>query len=639
MENKQLSIFDMLNLPVFPIISNIFPENESNEIEYKSAEGGFPKELWKTYSAFANSKGGIIILGIKESKGIFSVEGLSPEKINKYKKDFWNNINNPSNVSINLMSDSDVKDFVIDGKTLLAFHVPAALRTQRPVYIKNNPFENTYKRNYEGDYKCTNEEIRRMLADADLDVRPDSRILAGYTLDDFDPQSIRQYKQLFASTRIGHPWLSYDDKEFLIHLGAYRKDRKSNIEGPTLAGMLMLGKSISITDLECCPNFFPDYREILTTDPDIRWTNRIYPDGNWEANLFQFYRLVWPKLSSSLPKPFQLKEGIRQDETPAHTALREAFVNALIHTDYSAPGNIIIEQRNNNYQFTNPGTLLVTLYQYYQGGISECRNTSIQKMFLMIGSAEKAGSGVNKIMSGWEFAHWRSPYLKIESQPDRLILELPMFSILPEETLQLLRVLFGNNVDSLGKDELSILAICHIEGDITNNRLQFMIDKHRTDITKILQELCKEGYLLSENKSRWTTYHLNTDFNKNLDSSIPNLDSSIPNLDSSLSNLDSSQANLDSSLSNLDSSESNLDSSQPIKKDIPKKLSQEKLFEIIEDLCKNDYLSAEEIAIQIGRSIEYLKNDVLPVMLDQNRIERQYPNILKHPNQKFKTTK
>ncbi|PWM25900.1 MAG: hypothetical protein DBX40_04355, partial [Clostridiales bacterium] len=36
---------------------------------------------------------------------------------------------------------------------------------------------------------------------------------------------------------------------------------------------------------------------------DIRWTDRICPDGTWEANLFQFYRKVHPKLTAPLPKP------------------------------------------------------------------------------------------------------------------------------------------------------------------------------------------------------------------------------------------------------------------------------------------------------------------------------------------------
>jgi hypothetical protein len=111
--------------------------------------------------------------------------------------------------------------------------------------------------------------------------------------------------------------------EFLEHIGGYRKDRKSQKEGFTLAGMLMFGKSVSIIDEECCPKFFPEYREVLSENEDTRWTDRVYPDGTWESNLFQFYKLVYPKLSSRLPKPFQLSKGQRLEDTPAHTALEK----------------------------------------------------------------------------------------------------------------------------------------------------------------------------------------------------------------------------------------------------------------------------------------------------------------------------
>ncbi len=661
MEPKQLSLFDFVNQPTYKIVSDAFPECESDEIEYKSAEGGFPNDFWKTYSAFANSNGGIIVLGIKERKGNFVIEGLSLDKIDKYKKDFWNNINNPNNSSINLLTDADVKVASHDQKSVLVFRIPSATRNQRPVYLTHNPFDNTYKRNYEGDYKCTKEEVRRMLADADLSIRPDIRILESYSMKDFDMQSVRQYRQLFAATRPDHAWLTLEDKELLTQLGAYRIDRKSQKEGPTFAGILMFGKSSAITDEECCPNFFPDYREILTKDPDIRWTDRIYPDGNWEANLFQFYRLVWPKLSSSLPKPFQLKKGLRHEETPAHTALREAFANALIHTDYTAPGNIIIEQKTDIFKFINPGTLLVTLTQYYQGGISECRNTSIQKMFLMIGGAEKAGSGVNKIMSGWSYAHWRSPYLTIESQPDRLILELPMFSILPEETLHQLKNLFGNSIDRLDKHELTILAACNIEGEITNSRLQYMIDRHRTDITKILQDLCKTGFLISENKSRWTTYHLNIDFLVNkydlekpkvdtsapkvdtsapkVDTSAPKVDTSAPKVDTSAPKVDTSAPKVDTSVPKVDTSAPKVDTSAP-KVDTSvlysKKLSIKELKASIIECCQSEYLSLEEIGNRIGRNTDYLKNKIFPELVDTGVLEKLYPDITNHPNQKYR---
>lgn len=643
MENRQLTLFDNFNLPVFSIIFNVFPNVESDELEYKSAEGGFPKDFWKTYSSFSNSKGGIIILGIKEQKGSFTIEGLTDDKIVKYQKEFWSGANNKNTISLNLLSDSDVKEFEVEGKKVLAFKIPQATRTQRPVFLTRNPFGNTYKRNYEGDYSCPDEEVRRMLADADLNFRPDSRILEGYSIEDFDIQSIRQYRQLFASNHTNHPWLSFDDKELLAHLGAYRKDRKSKVEGPTLAGILMFGKTLSITDVECCPNFFPDYREILTSDPQIRWTDRIYPDGNWEGNLFQFYRKVWPKLASSLPKPFQLKDGVRQDETPAHTALREAFVNALIHTDYSAPSNIIIELKTDIIRFINPGTLLVSIAQYYEGGISECRNTSIQKMFLMIGSAEKAGSGVNKIMSGWGDNHWRSPYVTIETQPDRIILELPMFSILPDETLQALRNLFGERVDALSKDELTILATCHIEGEITNSRLQYMIDRHRTDITKILQELCKDGFLLSENKSRWTTYHLNTNLSYEEKSDLEdNTAKSDANVDtSSNASVDTMDANVDTMDANVDTSDPNVDTSSDANVDTPivqpkkTRLQKKELEQAIVELCKFDFKSLDEIGRSINKAPKYLKNNIIPPMIESGKLVRLHPKI-NHPNQAYK---
>ena len=58
-------------------IKELISGSENSEVEFKSAKGGLPESFWETFSAFANTNGGIIVLGIKEKNGIFMPDGLN----------------------------------------------------------------------------------------------------------------------------------------------------------------------------------------------------------------------------------------------------------------------------------------------------------------------------------------------------------------------------------------------------------------------------------------------------------------------------------------------------------------------------------------------------------------------------------
>jgi ATP-dependent DNA helicase RecG len=295
---------------------------ETAELECKlgqgrDGKGELPKDFWPTYSAMANAHGGVVLIGVREKDGKFSIAGL--ENSTRVRSDLFNTLNNPAAVSTNLLSDADVTEAIIDGKTILVVRIRAAGRKQKPVFLKGQPLGNTYRRLNDGDRHCDDETVKRMLAEQVEDER-DARILTGFGMEDIDTESLRIYRQMLRDEKPGHPFLEQDDFEFLKSLRGWRRDRQTGEAGLTLGGLLMFGRWAAIQD--AVPHYFLDYQERPEAKTELRWVDRLVPDGSWTGNLFEFYRRVYRKLTADLKVPFALKDGQRQDDTPVHVALR-----------------------------------------------------------------------------------------------------------------------------------------------------------------------------------------------------------------------------------------------------------------------------------------------------------------------------
>ena len=136
---------------------------ESNRIEAKQAVGGLPQSIWETYSAFANSDGGLILLGVAErekDKTLYPVELPDPWRL---VAEFWTLVENPRIVSKNILKKSDVTVEVVDGKQIVVIAVPKANKADKPIYIGGNRETGAYYRRGESDIRIPKARIEKMI--------------------------------------------------------------------------------------------------------------------------------------------------------------------------------------------------------------------------------------------------------------------------------------------------------------------------------------------------------------------------------------------------------------------------------------------------------------------------------------------
>ena len=259
---------------------------EDNRREVKKAKGGLPNSLWDTYSAFANCYGGVIILGVAENKnGSWRTTGLQSSDERKLLKEFWNTINNRKKVSLNLLSDDDVETYVVGEDLIIVIYVPMARREQKPIYINDDLFGETFRRNYEGDYRCTRLQVKTMLRDQ-TETTVDMEVLDNIPMEDLNYETVQGYRNSHRTLKKGHPFERLTDSEYLRSIGAAAISEEDGHLHPTAAGMLMFGNEYNI--VRHFPEYFLNYREEL--DPAIRWTDRLQSSsGEWSGNLFDFY--------------------------------------------------------------------------------------------------------------------------------------------------------------------------------------------------------------------------------------------------------------------------------------------------------------------------------------------------------------
>ena len=493
-------------------IIELLKYGEHINLECKKAENQLPKAVWETYSSFANTDGGIILLGVEEKlKEIDFNKRFNFVSIQNPQQriiEFWNTINS-SKVSSNLLMDSDIGICNVNNADIIWIKIPRAEYKYRPVYINENPYKGTFKRNHEGDYHCTEDEVKAMIRDAN-DSGNDGSLLRGFTVDDIDMNSLHSYRIEFQNRNPEHVWNGLDDVLFLEKMKCYSLDRETGDKWLTTAGLLMFGKGSSIIDR--FDNIRMDYIDKSNLVPGSRWSDRITYDGRWENNLYSFVRIVMPKLVFGIRQPFKLKGLIRVDDTPVRKAIREAVINMVIHSDYMVNGLLKVVKTDMGFEFSNPGNLKLSVQRIYEGGHSMARNPRLQTMFRMIGYGDNLGSGFPTILQAWGEEKWRKPDLQENEDLNQVELKLWKISLMPKECTEYLQSKFGWVYEKLERCGQIILGTAYLERYVTNSRLQAILGLTSIEVGRMLLELVHKNILIFDGNGRWRRYSINERF-------------------------------------------------------------------------------------------------------------------------------
>ena len=223
------------------------------------------------------------MLGVEElpDKSLRPVGLKDPEKMIV---DFWTIINNQNKVNLNILTDRYVQIVQAGDHRVVVIEVPCADRREKPIYIGVDPFSGTYRRNNEGDYHYTKNEVRNMMRDQS-EISQDMKVLDDLGLDAFDYESILRYRNRLKIHRPSHVWENLENTELLKKLGCIGRDA-DGILHPTAAGILMFGQENEI--IKEFPYYFLDYQE--HENENTRWTDRILSNlGDWSGTNSTFF--------------------------------------------------------------------------------------------------------------------------------------------------------------------------------------------------------------------------------------------------------------------------------------------------------------------------------------------------------------
>jgi len=359
---------------------------EWNDFEVKEANGGIPKSMWETVSAFSNTAGGWIVLGVKETKNengnSYQITGV--ENVEKMEQDIITTLRSRS--KFNAVISSRIYRYTIENKNVLAFEIPVS--PHKPIAVKSTG--EIYIRTGSGDVLASDLEVDSIVRDSAFGSRSEMEVF-GSSFEDINRESLASYRSYLRDYNRPLSYPNLDDEVFCKKINIVLGSGKLSY-----GSLLMFGKRDSI--LRVLPNFWLDYMEIpgkSYSDATQRYTYRM-PE---QENIWESFQLIMRRLRNFVDAPYiEGPEIFGTEDNSQLFCLREGLVNFCAHSDYFAAAHPTIRVFTDKIVMQNPGRFILDASEFRSRVLSMPRNPSIIKFFRHPKLSENAGYGIDKIL-------------------------------------------------------------------------------------------------------------------------------------------------------------------------------------------------------------------------------------------------
>lgn len=483
---------------------------DNSEVEAKAAKTELPKSVRETLSAFANTSGGVLILGVAESEE-FKVEGVSdPAKI-------------ASDLASVCATDLEpplrptIGQVALGGGTVVVAEIAELDLTQKPCYVKARGMsKGSFIRVHDGDQALTSYEVQMLLSNRKQPAF-DAEVVQDATVEsDLDQDSVDAYVSRVRELRS----TAVRGLTVAQILTQHRLAQDDNgVARPTIAGLLALGRYPQ--------RHFPQLMVTLVvypteSGPDLSSGARFLDNVTIEGSIPSMAREALVAIKRNMRRRSTVSGVGRTDiwEYP-EAALREAIVNALVHRDLSPESRgtqVQIEMYPDRLSIRNPGGLYgpVSIAELTTSGTSSATGTSSARNAFLLKAledvqlpdedrtiCENRGSGIRTMVEALRAAGMSPP--RFADRISTFSLTFPNHALLDDETVEWIRSL---NEPGLSDAQCIGLALLRVGDVLDNARYRAATGVDSRVATNDLQDLVVRELVTQIGSRRWTEYRL-----------------------------------------------------------------------------------------------------------------------------------